>query len=461
MTLRAHLLEGREAPPDPPPQRPRPPEVIVMGFEEGIVMVQNDKADGDDQRGCCTLPLKSRGRSVSWCPSAISPRGAGRAILRRCSGCRACPNPRVSVTIGCRACAMLLAGFAAMAALLIFGDFNTVGGRGGAPAAQPAQPARLVRFNSSCRATVASDLDQGLTLLYAFEYAEAHAVFDAVRKADPKCCIASYFAASTLAHPIWSYATDASLNATRAYSLKAARCAADPASNASPRERDYLFALSVYANASGLAPAERLRRHADAMRTVAERHASEDENAGVLYGLSLLAVGYYSEEEPSRQWPHLLAAAAAEEAVLARSPRHPGALHLAIHAYDQPALASRALGLARRYAEVAGSVPHPIHMPSHIYSNLGLWSDVVAANVKSMNAALGRDKAAKGARAASLSSLTSAGVTAADAAAAASTSHQDWSHAAFRPSSCKWGCSTSPWTATPKRWPGSCNGVRP
>ena len=72
---------------------------------------------------------------------------------------------------------MLLAGFAAMAALLIFGDFNTVGGRGGAPAAQPAQPARLARFNSSCRATVASDLDQGLTLLYAFEYTEARAVF--------------------------------------------------------------------------------------------------------------------------------------------------------------------------------------------------------------------------------------------------------------------------------------------
>jgi hypothetical protein len=62
-------------------------------------------------------------------------------------------------------------------------------------------------------------------------------------------------------------------------------------------------------------------------------------------------------------------------------------LHYVIHAYDQPALASRALLAAEAFARVADGVPHQIHMPSHIYSDLGMWSDSVSANIGSLNAA--------------------------------------------------------------------------
>ena len=216
--------------------------------------------------------------------------------------------------------------------------------------------ARRVDFASSCAPAVKPALNDGLALLYAFEYQTARAAFDGVIAADFQCCIAYFFAASSFSTPIWAYISDGDLARAHAYSVNATACALSaPAVTA--REAAYIAALAQYANTSAsLTPTARLQLYADALNaTVYTPYAPTDEHASILYGLALLGVGYYSETEPADGWPHLLEAARLEEAVLApgRNPEAPGALHYVVHAYDQPSLAVRALGAARRFAAVA------------------------------------------------------------------------------------------------------------
>lgn len=106
-----------------------------------------------------------------------------------------------------------------------------------------------------------------------------------------------------------------------------------------------------------------------------------------MYGLALIGVGYYSETEPEDGFPSLSLAGLTEERVVLGNPDSPGALHYVIHAYDQPSSAYRALTSAYRYLNASTSVPHALHMPSHIFSDLGLWSDMVYSNVLSLNKA--------------------------------------------------------------------------
>ena len=116
-----------------------------------------------------------------------------------------------------------------------------------------------------------------------------------------------------------------------------------------------------------------------------------DENAAIFYGLSLLAVGYYSETEPADGFPHLKAAGQIELDVIKRNPLSPGALHYAIHAFDQPAMAAQALDAARVFQNNSCAVPHAVHMPSHIYSDLGLWAESVDSNILSVNLAYAKN----------------------------------------------------------------------
>ena len=61
----------------------------------------------------------------------------------------------------------------------------------------------------------------------------------------------------------------------------------------------------------------------------------------------------------------------------AEQPDHPGVVHYLIHSYDVPALAPKGLAAARRYAAIAPAVPHAQHMPSHIFTRLGLWQESI------------------------------------------------------------------------------------
>jgi tetratricopeptide (TPR) repeat protein len=73
--------------------------------------------------------------------------------------------------------------------------------------------------------------------------------------------------------------------------------------------------------------------------------------------------------------------------LFARRPRHPGAIHYLIHAYDNPPMAEKALEAARAYDAIAPDVPHALHMPTHIFTRLGLWQDSARWNIRSREAA--------------------------------------------------------------------------
>src|SRR5262249_40432992 len=109
----------------------------------------------------------------------------------------------------------------------------------------------------------------------------------------------------------------------------------------------------------------------------------EDREAAVFYALALNATILATDKTYANQ----LKAAEILEKVFAEQPDHPGVAHYLIHSYDYPTLASRGLDAARRYAKIAPSAPHALHMPSHVFTRLGLWQESIASNRDSAAAA--------------------------------------------------------------------------
>jgi tetratricopeptide (TPR) repeat protein len=109
-----------------------------------------------------------------------------------------------------------------------------------------------------------------------------------------------------------------------------------------------------------------------------------DREAGVFYALSLIATGMMS---PGKTYEREKQAALILNDVLAREPQHPGVSHYLIHSYDYPALAQLALPAARSYAKIAPASAHAQHMPSHIFTRLGLWPEAIRSNLDAQAAA--------------------------------------------------------------------------
>jgi len=235
-----------------------------------------------------------------------------------------------------------------------------------------------VSFPTSCAPAVQSQFERGVALLYSFEYEVADAQFEEVAKKDPRCAMAYWGQAMTLYHELWSRPSKADL-AQGAELLAKARSLNPP----TPRERDYVLALSVfYFDTDKLDHNQRADAYAEAMKGVHERNPNDHE-AAIFYALSLLASG------PDRD-PNLTNAKAAV-AILNKlydeQPNHPGIAHYIIHSCDNPAMASLALPAARKYASIAPSSPHAVHMPSHIFARLGLWQDDINSNLAAIRVA--------------------------------------------------------------------------
>jgi len=193
-----------------------------------------------------------------------------------------------------------------------------------------------VNFETSCDNQFQEKFNIALSKLYSFWYDEALRDFDDIYRNDNNCCIALFMAASTLTRPIWYFISDSQLALAESYSINATACAQrEKLIPTSPRERAYIAALAVYTNTSDPAvaePASRLSYYAKALKEkVYDQYLNEDENAGIIYGLSLLAVGYYSEDEPMEGYPTLMSAGLVEEQMLLRLPNSPGAQHYVIH----------------------------------------------------------------------------------------------------------------------------------
>jgi tetratricopeptide (TPR) repeat protein len=235
-----------------------------------------------------------------------------------------------------------------------------------------------VSFPTSCAPTVQSLFERGVALLDSFEYEVADAQFEEVAKKDPHCAMAYWGRAMTLYHELWNRPSKAELG-RGAELLAKARSLKPPTS----RERDYVLALSVfYSDTDKLDHHQRADAYAEAMQGVYKRNPNDHE-AAIFYALSLLASG------PDRD-PNLTNAKAAV-AILNKlydeQPNHPGIAHYIIHSCDNPAMASLALPAARKYASIAPSSPHAVHMPSHIFARLGLWQDDINSNLAAIGVA--------------------------------------------------------------------------
>jgi len=237
-----------------------------------------------------------------------------------------------------------------------------------------------VSFPTSCAPAVQSQFERGVALLYSFEYEVADAQFQEVAKKDPHCAMAYWGQAMTLYHQLWNRPTQADL-ARGAELLAKARSLNPPTA----RERDYIHALSVfYSDSDKLDHTQRADAYAKAMQGVYQRYP-DDHEAAIFYALSLLASG--PERDPNLT--NAKAAVAILNKLYDQQPNHPGIAHYIIHSCDNPSMASLALPAARKYASIAPSSPHAVHMPSHIFARLGLWQDDINSNLAAIRVADG------------------------------------------------------------------------
>jgi hypothetical protein len=128
---------------------------------------------------------------------------------------------------------------------------------------------------------------------------------------------------------------------------------------------------------------DRVVAYEKAMRQLSEKYP-DDFEAQTFYAFAILAVGYATPTDTTLA--KQLQAAALLEKLWKKNPNHPGVTHYLIHSYDYPALAERGLPAARSYGSIAPWVPHALHMPSHIFTRLGMWEESIAANRSSAEA---------------------------------------------------------------------------
>ena len=233
-----------------------------------------------------------------------------------------------------------------------------------------------VSFHASCKPAAQAGIDRGVALLHDFWYEEAVPQFQRVLKIDPECAIAHWGVAMGVFHQIWDR-PDGTANATGWAELKAA--GEHPARTS--REREYVAALADFYRPGPDEYEARITRYSSAMGRLYAAHPA-DVDAAAFYALSLLAAKASNDTSLDQE----RAAMAVLSPLWVKYPDHPGLVHYIIHACDNPTLAADGLAAARAYGKVAPSGPHAVHMPGHIFSRLGLWSEDIAANTASVEA---------------------------------------------------------------------------
>jgi len=231
-----------------------------------------------------------------------------------------------------------------------------------------------VTFETSCKAAVRKDFSRAVAMVHSFWYAEAEKAFAKIAAEHPDCAMAHWGVALSNYHPLWAPPTADELRRGRD---AAARAKAAP--SATERERAFIDAIhAFYADAEKADHPSRAAAYAKAMENVAARFPADDE-AAIFHALALLGTAAPSDKSYATQ----KRAAEILTAILPRHPAHPGVAHYVIHSYDYPALAALALPAARTYAKIAPGSPHALHMPSHIFTRLGLWDESIGSNLAS------------------------------------------------------------------------------
>ena len=237
-----------------------------------------------------------------------------------------------------------------------------------------------VKFQNSCSPKVQAKLTRGVAMLHSFWYSAAEDTFQEVAAADPSCAIAAWgFASILMSNPLAGIGA-ASKDAPRA---QAAIDKGRQMGAKTERERDYLEAVAAYYDDfSNRTERERQLARAKAYEALAAKYPKDDE-AQIFYALYLAGTQLQSDQT----YAAYLKAAAILEKQFAKYPNHPGVAHYLIHSYDAPPIAQKGISSAKRYASIAPSAPHALHMPSHIFTRVGAWQESASTNRRSADIA--------------------------------------------------------------------------
>src|SRR5947207_10248427 len=236
---------------------------------------------------------------------------------------------------------------------------------------------RVVSFPTSLSATVQKELERAVSLLHSFAYSAAEKSFRDVVNADPKCAMAHWGIAMTYFHPLWPPPLPEENVARGREEIERARQL-----GGSDRERGFIDALRFIYAQDSRSYSDRADRYTAAMGKLAEGNP-DDVECQVFYALALIASASPSDKTHTNEKK----ATALLEPLFRKYPQHPGIPHYLIHAYDNAEMASRGVEAARIYAQIAPSAPHALHMPSHIYTRLGMWQESIASNTAARKAA--------------------------------------------------------------------------
>jgi len=235
-----------------------------------------------------------------------------------------------------------------------------------------------VSFANSGAAAAQAPFQRGLAFLHSFEYDQAAEAFRAAQAADPAFAMAFWGEALTYSHLLWG--EDDADAARRVLGRLGASRDARLTRAGTPRERAFGEAIEALF-VDGTLPA-RVRGFSDAMRVVALAYP-HDLDAASFAALASMFAAYVGDLAAVERQAARDAAIDFAQRVFTANPNHPGGAHYLIHACDSPEFAARGLDAARRYAQIAPEAEHALHMPSHIFVQLGLWPDTVASNERS------------------------------------------------------------------------------
>ena len=234
-----------------------------------------------------------------------------------------------------------------------------------------------VLFKTSCTPEAQKQFERALGMLHSFYFPETIKAFTAIPEADPGCAIAYWgLAVSIRPNPLvgpWDAATlKRGLDAVEKGEAIGAN---------TQRERDWLAAIKeFYKDFDKVDQDTRTRNYEKAMEALAAKYPNDVE-AKVFYALALNETFDHKSMEPLRKAIRIL------EPLDRKYPDHPGITHYLIHSYDFPPIAKQGVPAANKYAKIAPSAPHAQHMPSHIYSMVGMWQESIASNISSVNVA--------------------------------------------------------------------------
>jgi tetratricopeptide (TPR) repeat protein len=244
----------------------------------------------------------------------------------------------------------------------------------------PAAKSSEVDFPISCGAPAQKKFNEAVWILHSFWYDEAVKAFTAVTAIEPECAMGYWGIAMSHWYPLWYPPNPAALKAGSEAVEKAMA-----AKQKTDREGDYIAAIAAfYRDNDKIDHRTRAVAYEKAMEQVHLRYP-DDREGGVFYSLALVATAPPTDKTYANQKK----ATAILEKVRAELPNHPGVAHYLIHSNDSAAMAEDGLTAALCYADIAPAVPHALHMPSHIFTRLGMWRQSIDANRASSAAALG------------------------------------------------------------------------